>query len=369
MTLPLRQPLLRAARALGLPRWMRRRHADELLVLTYHSVTTGVQEIRQRHPLVYRNAVSAARFERQMQYLKRHYTLLDGDALRAVLTGNAPMPDRAVAVTFDDGLLNNATVALPILKRLEVPAFFFLPTGFVDAASEGTLRRHWSEDLIARFSFRSGDDPLSPESIGRRLPSLTATLTGCSPTEAMLRAVDHLKNLPPSKRTDRLAALRDLIGDAPPASAIPAAPDGPSLLATMTWHHARAAATDGITLGGHTVNHESLAQLPTETAETEITRSLQAIEDHTGAPAQLFSYPYGRPDDVSKTHKSILLARECCGAFTQITGFNDASTDPFFLRRIDVSPNYSLEVFAYIASGTKRAVDRVVRGRRPPSSP
>jgi peptidoglycan/xylan/chitin deacetylase (PgdA/CDA1 family) len=357
-----KERLLRVPKATGLFRWMRRHHRHELLVLTYHSVVKGVQEHRRRHPLVYRNAVDADRFERQMRYLKRHYRLLDGADLRAVLEG-ASSPERAVLVTFDDGLLNNKTVALPILRRLDVPAVFFLPTGFLDAASDGRLRRHWSEGLIAHLSHQVRQNTFDPAVLTAQLPGLEANPTNHSPPGAILRIVDHLKTIPHAERTERLTTLRDALGDPPPPSAFPADPEGHSILTTMPWDDARTAATHGITLGAHTVNHESLSRVPDEQAATEIEDSLTAIADHTDQAADIFSYPYGSGRDFDDQHKRMLSEAGCRGAFTQIVGFNDTSTDPLALRRIDVSPNYDLAMFAYVVSGTKLAVDRVVRRR------
>lgn len=363
MTFSLRQILLRAARAAGLFFRMRFQHCHELLVLTYHSVVQGVPKKRRRYPLVYRNAISAGHFEQQMRYLQRHYTILDGDELRAGLT-NGSFPDRAAVVTFDDGLLNNATVALPILRRLDIPALFFLPTGFVDAASENTLRRHWTEDLIARLSYRRLEDTFDPRALTAHLSKLTVDLDDLSPS-SIRRIVEHLKSLPRETRLNRLSTLTDVLGDPPPASAFPANRDGHSVLATMTWDQARQAAKQGITLGGHTVNHESLARLPDGDAATEITGSLQALSEKTGQTADLFSYPYGGSSDFKDSHKKVLADAGCRGAFTQIVGFNTSSTDPLALRRIDVSPDYSLDMFAYVASGTKKEIDRIVRGRSP----
>lgn len=359
MTRSSKERLLRVAQATGLFRWMRRHHGHELLVLTYHSVVRGVRTHRRRHPLVYRNAVEADQFERQMRYLQRHYHPLDGADLRAVLEG-APLPDRAVLVTFDDGLLNNRAVALPILYQLDVPAVFFLPTGFVDAASDGHLRRHWSEGLIAHLSQKVVQDAFDSALLNTQLPGLDTDLTTCPPSRAILQVVDHLKTLPRSRRKDCLAALRSVLGDPPSPSAFPATPEGHSILATMTWEQAQTAADHGVTLGGHTVNHESLSHVPDDQAAVEIEGSLAAIADHTDQSPEFFSYPYGMAQDFSDDHKRMLSEAGCQGAFTQVVGFNDASTDPLALHRIDVSPNYDLGVFSYVVSGAKMVVDRLV---------
>lgn len=362
MTRSSKERLLRVARATGLFRWMRWRHRHELLVLTYHSVVKGVHEHRRNHPLVYRNAVDADRFERQMRYLQRHYRLLDGPELRAVLEG-APPPERAVLVTFDDGLLNNKTVALPILRRLDVPAVFFLPTSFVDAASEGRLRRHWSEGLIAHLSHQETRDTFDPAVLSAHLPDLDLDLTDRSPPEAILQVVGHLKTLSRAERTERLIALRDVLGDPPPPSAFPADPEGHSILTTMPWDDVRTTAHHGVTLGGHTVHHESLSRVPDDRAAAEINDSLTAIADRTDQPADLFSYPYGTARDFDDRHKRMLSEAGCRGAFTQIVGFNNTNTDPLALSRVDVSPNYDLGMFSYVVSGTKMAADRLVRRR------
>ena len=52
------------------------------------------------------------------------------------------LPARAVAITFDDGYADNATVALPILRELGLPATFFIATGFLDGG------RMWNDTVI-----------------------------------------------------------------------------------------------------------------------------------------------------------------------------------------------------------------------------
>ena len=47
------------------------------------------------------------------------------------LRGAAPLPPRAVALTFDDGFRDNFDFALPVLDRLKLPATFFVVTGHV----------------------------------------------------------------------------------------------------------------------------------------------------------------------------------------------------------------------------------------------
>jgi peptidoglycan/xylan/chitin deacetylase (PgdA/CDA1 family) len=45
---------------------------------------------------------------------------------------NTPLPNKPIAITFDDGYADAYTAALPILARYHMTATFYIVTGFVD---------------------------------------------------------------------------------------------------------------------------------------------------------------------------------------------------------------------------------------------
>jgi peptidoglycan/xylan/chitin deacetylase (PgdA/CDA1 family) len=99
-----------------------------LTILAYHRIS------RERDVL----AVTPKRFRRQLELVlelgARFVALTDAlDLLRSRPT------EARVAVTFDDGYLDNLEVALPILEELEVPAAIFL----VSAIAGGRSGFHW----------------------------------------------------------------------------------------------------------------------------------------------------------------------------------------------------------------------------------
>ena len=80
-----------------------------------------------------------ARLQTHPAALERHIELLLGAGYRFATMADAadrlagdPVPGLAV-VTFDDGLRNNLTTALPILERLGVPATVYIATGLIGA--------------------------------------------------------------------------------------------------------------------------------------------------------------------------------------------------------------------------------------------
>ena len=96
-------------------------------ILGYHRVTDEPDRL----------SVTPERFRAQMEAvraaghvpvpLSQVYDLLAGDA-----------GGRSVAVTFDDGYLDNLQHALPVLEDLGIPATVFLPTAVIDRDAEAT---------------------------------------------------------------------------------------------------------------------------------------------------------------------------------------------------------------------------------------
>src|SRR5437868_15426821 len=65
-----------------------------------------------------------------MDWIKTWFNVLAlPEAIERIRAGD--LTARAAAITFDDGYANNLTVALPILQETELPATFFIATGYV----------------------------------------------------------------------------------------------------------------------------------------------------------------------------------------------------------------------------------------------
>lgn len=104
----------------------------ELLVpiLLYHFV--GRQTLERNGRSVSRFNVTAADFEAQLALLKAlgYHPVTVGE-IAAALDGKAALPERPVALTFDDGWREQYDVAFPILQRYGMRATFFISTSFV----------------------------------------------------------------------------------------------------------------------------------------------------------------------------------------------------------------------------------------------
>ena len=111
------------------PSWRADGAATYVPILMYHYLRT-VEEARD--PLGFRLSVRPERLEEQLAWLKTNgYETLRMRELAACLRGELLCAAKSVALTFDDGYAEHATVALPLLRRYGFTATFFITTGFV----------------------------------------------------------------------------------------------------------------------------------------------------------------------------------------------------------------------------------------------
>jgi len=76
-------------------------------------------------------------FEGQMAYLaKAGFRTLSLDELFSFITGRLDLKQRAVAITFDDGWLDNFIYAFPVLEKYGLRASIFVTTDWIERASE-----------------------------------------------------------------------------------------------------------------------------------------------------------------------------------------------------------------------------------------
>jgi peptidoglycan/xylan/chitin deacetylase (PgdA/CDA1 family) len=108
----------------------------------------------------------------------------------------------------------------------------------------------------------------------------------------------------------------------------------------MDWDQVRALRADGFEIGAHTCSHPDLAKLPDAEVQREVLDSKTRLEAELKEPVTLFSYPYGRKDqitdDARQTVRSLNL--RCCPS--AYGGAVSGNTDPYYLQRQPISPWY-----------------------------
>ena len=111
------------------------------LILMYHRIAD--------EPIDYWGlAVSPVRFEEHLRVLRRtRHPLPLAEFFRKLIAGT--LPQTAVALTFDDGYVDNLVAGKPRLAAADVPATVFLTTGYLDR-----LEPFWWDELASTHSPR-----------------------------------------------------------------------------------------------------------------------------------------------------------------------------------------------------------------------
>lgn len=210
-------------------------------------------------------AMAAGLFEQQLRHLRAHYKVVPAGELVSAVNERRRGERFPVAVTLDDDCRSHITVVLPILKRVGVPATFFL-TG----AALRQPRSFWWERL-ARVSRHSGADVAEllwgPSARGRH---------------SMREIGSQVRNLDPEARLAIEAQIAQVAGDDPSD-------------AGLRVEDVQELAKAGMELGFHTLRHDNLVLMDDEALGRAMVDGREELEAIAGRLATI-CYPYGQVD-------------------------------------------------------------------------
>lgn len=275
-----------------------------LSILIYHRVLARADALLPAEP-------DAERFRWQLHVLASVFNVLPlNDAVERLDQGT--LPTRAACITFDDGYADNATVALPILREVGLPATFFVATGYLDGGMMfndqvlETLRRmpegriDWPEVGLENQCIQDDQDR-------KRIAA---------------ELIQRLKHLDPAERAEQAQTIAERAPEPLPTDLM------------MTSAQVRELSAAGMTIGGHTQTHPILARTADEQARAEIAGGRETLEHLLGEPVRLFAYPNGKPDqDYDARH--VAMVRDCGfdAAVSTAWGVSTGKSDRYQLAR------------------------------------
>lgn len=308
------------------------------MILMYHSVAAA-PEADWIDPGVH---IPAAIFEEQMQYLAERRHVIPLSELVQALEDHAAIPRETVVITFDDGYLDNYTVAAPILARHNLPATLFLATApLADGAPQ------WVDRLYGAFRGRT-ENTLSVNAEDGNHPFDLANSVERTRAYRMLNKM--LITADTEKREEILGGIEEQLR-----------PERPELRLTMTWDDVIAIRKEypNIEIGAHTRNHLDLTAHPLDKVRDDIVSGRRDIEEKLGAAPAHFACPYNRSNETVRrlTHEAgFRCAMSADGA--ALIGKNH---EPFHLMRTEAP--VCLNRFRYITSGAHPGLTRLLVGR------
>ena len=110
--------------------------AHALVVLSYHDVRDDVAPKGDPDPF----ATSTANFAAQLDWLRAHgYVAVSAQQVRDARAGRGTLPEKAVLLTFDDGLRSAYTRVYPLLRAYRWPALVAPVTSWIDLPAGATV--------------------------------------------------------------------------------------------------------------------------------------------------------------------------------------------------------------------------------------
>lgn len=296
----------------------------EAIILAYHRVA-------EREGDFWGICTPPGEFRAEMDLLRREYQPLALEALCAAARGGR-IPERAVAVTLDDGYAD-ALEAAEILAERGVPATFFVTTAGLEGA-----REFWWDALTRLFL---GDHPLPPRLELRLgpLPVRLPTATIPARTAALAQVYGPIRGMGLEEReaaVERLLAWGGL-GPEPDARRRP----------MLTDELVRLAGRPGVSIGCHTENHLCLPGQPGPSLRREVAGSKARLEALLGRRVSAFAYPFGGHDEAA------LEAVRGAAFTTAVTTYPrplSPGADPLALPRYEVGPRGGLGFGAWLRS-------------------
>jgi len=274
----------------------------KLNILIYHRVMPEPDPLRPWE-------IDAQQFQKHLEWISGVFNVIPlAEAVQQLKTGT--LKRRSLVITFDDGYLDNATVALPLLKKAGLHATFFCTSAWLD----GGLM--WNDQVIESIR-RWPDKTISVDELELKSLPVQSIQEKNKAIEIILPKLKY-------QEQDKRQAIAD---------ALTARVDGlPDLM--MQREQIKLLYQEGMGIGGHSHSHPILSGIDDETLKEEIEKNKQILEATLQTQLTLFSYPNGKSQTDFRAEQIRFI--ENAGYVASVTtemGVASADTNLFRLPR------------------------------------
>jgi len=274
-----------------------------LSILYYHHIFA---QFEKYHP----DDLCAQAFDRQINFLNKKFNILPmNEAVNLLKQGN--LPPKALVISFDDGYLDNYTVATPILEKYNCPATFFISTDGVD---KGYLWNDVIEQTIKKTSSKS---------ISKNIIGTTISLTNdTEKIAAFHKIVSTLKFFDKKERNERILSLSKELNIHDFSRSM------------MNQTQILDLHKQGFTIGAHTHSHTILTTETDNECKWELSTNKNFIGNIIDSPVDFLAFPNGLfQRDFNQSHCDIAKELGFKAAFSTNDGGAISSTNTYQIPR------------------------------------
>jgi len=295
-----------------------------LIVVNYHYVRPVFDA-----PFSGIHGITPAELEAQLRLLGRAGEFIGAAQLRAAVRGTGALPDRAILVTFDDGLREQVEHALPVLERVGVPALFFVNTspiaqGTVSAVHKiHMLRAHTPPGRLWDLLLHTAASVGVKVAVGDMDRAAREQYRYDTLADARLKYALNFRLAPEVRDGLISSCFRAAFGDEERASS--------ERLYMSTAQLRELGARESLGTHGH--EHVRFARLSRTAAARNVRTSIELLTQWTGVPPYALSYPYGSREACSRAASAGAIDAGIEFAFTMERAGNPDLESPLFLAR------------------------------------
>lgn len=241
----------------------------------------------------YYTDISRTVMEYQLQFLQKRFQILP-------FTTDEFSSDTGFLLSFDDGMLNNYEIVLPLLRKYNIKAMFAVCPAMV----EGTVPHIWRDHIHLLLLRKLEKTVLLP--IDDYQTPFKVTQADLSILENRFR--DWIYQ-------NRIANIYEVLQEFCRRNNLDYKREGydPLRFQFMNWDQIRHLQQEGHVIASHTCTHRIMRFLSEEEKQTELSESRRILEDKLQASVQTIVYPYGGESEIDE--RTIQIA-EACG-YTQ----------------------------------------------------
>jgi len=302
---------------------LKRINRKNLYTVSYHRLYSGQLDTIFDDNVFGHSEIS---FLKHMKWFKENFDIFSEADLINHLAGNKPLKRRTVIITFDDGYLDNYTIAYPILKKLEIPAIFFIPCNQIS----GSAIAWW--DVLSYFAktttkkeitaMKKTFDPTTAKGLSDARYHLCWQYKILPVEEAKKYLLEVHKELDIQESIEEIMAL--------------------SQKEFMNWEQIKELSDNNIAIASHTMNHQVLSKLTPEMQSYELNNSKDYLEKKVNKKISTIAYPVGKAYHFNEDTKRLTKEAGYQAGFSFIDGYEKtAITDRFSIPRFVLSDSTS----------------------------
>ena len=239
------------------------------------------------------------KFIKILNQLKKNGNPISMDEVVNLHDNNKDFKDKSFAITFDDGFYNNYSIAIPILKKMNIPATFYITTDFINKNITS-----WIDRIeMAVNNIDSGTTKIFQKKIGFK-KTLNRKIKFMNKIRYLIK---NRFDKDPYQITSKV--LKDLKYKKKVSNS------NHILDKKMNWSQIRKMNDSNLFLiGGHSTKHKILSFLGDNEVKKEIKNSIEIIEKKLKKKIIHYSYPEGLNHTFSIREIKILkkFGIKCC---------------------------------------------------------